>query len=89
MMTPEIPVPVNIVEVDGFEQGSGNSTARGHAAVVRSPTYAALQEAMREREREREEGGGGWRPRRWWAVARWRRDHGSCVFSSSPGAPFI
>jgi hypothetical protein len=35
-------------EVDGFGQGSENSTARRRAAVVILFSYAALREAMRE-----------------------------------------
>jgi hypothetical protein len=57
-MTPGIPVPAKLAEVDSVGQGSGNSAARWHAAVVRSPAYAALREATREREG----GGGGRRP---------------------------
>jgi hypothetical protein len=53
MMTPGISVPTKITEVDGIGQGSGNSTAQRHAAVMISLPYTALREATRERERWR------------------------------------
>jgi hypothetical protein len=46
-MTPEVPDPAKIVEVDGI----GNSAAQQRAAVVRSLSYIALREATRERGR--------------------------------------
>jgi hypothetical protein len=55
-MTPEIPDPAKIAEVDGVGQRSRNSTARWRAVVVRSLSYTALRKATRERERV--EGGG-------------------------------
>jgi hypothetical protein len=86
MMTPEIPDPAKIAEVDGVGQGSRNSAARCRVAVVRSPTYVALQEATRERERGRwrspmakkVEGGGQVEEGSW-----------NCGFLSLHGAPFI
>jgi hypothetical protein len=57
-MTPGIPDPAKIAEVEGIGQGFRNSTTRRRAAVVISLPYTALREATRERERERVEGRG-------------------------------
>jgi hypothetical protein len=56
MMTPKIPDPAKIAEVDGVGPRSRNSAARRRLAVVRSLSYIALRKATRERERV--EGGG-------------------------------
>jgi hypothetical protein len=42
------PVSSRDAEVDGFGQGSGNSTTRRRVAVVIPFSYAALREAMHE-----------------------------------------
>jgi hypothetical protein len=83
MMTPGIPDPTKIAEVDGNGQGSGNSIARRHAAVViplllRSPLggHAGVREV---------EGGGQGRPaaKRWrWAARERKGSWMSCVLSS-------
>jgi hypothetical protein len=59
MMTPGIPVPAKIKEVDGVGQGSRNFAARWRVAVVISRTCTTLRDATRERERRVEVVGGG------------------------------
>jgi hypothetical protein len=86
-MTPGIPDPAKIEEVDGFGLGSGNSAARRHAAVViplllRSPSggHVGVREV---------EGDGQRRPstRRWRWAARRGGACGTCVSPPLLGPP--
>jgi hypothetical protein len=83
-MTPRIPDPTKIAEVHGIGQGSGNSTARRRAVVVRSlsPTQPFGRPHGTERER--------WpTARRWRVAARGRETRGMSCVLSSPVAPSL
>jgi hypothetical protein len=58
-MTPRIPNPAKIAEVDGVGQRSRNSTTRRHAALV-IPFLLRNPSGVHARVREVEEGGQGW-----------------------------
>jgi hypothetical protein len=78
-MTPGIPDPAEIAEVDGYKQDPETPQHDGVQRWCSLDSYAALREATSEGEEREEEAGapGG------------EEAHGSCVFSSPVEPSFI
>jgi hypothetical protein len=75
------PVSSQDAEVDGFGQGSRNSTTRRRVAVVIPISYTTLWEATQERERQEAAARAGVNATGGGRRRLWRRDHGivGCV----------